>query len=38
LGKVRVDIWNPNLEIRSEIVEIVRAGEVYALNVDLKKR
>ena len=38
LGKVRGDIWNPNLEIRSEIVEIVRAGEVYALNVDLKKR
>jgi plastocyanin len=38
LGKLRVDIWNPNLEIRSEIVEIVRAGEVYALNVDLKKR
>ena len=38
LGKVRVDIWNPNLEIRNEIVEIVRAGEVYALNVDLKKR
>ena len=38
LGKVRVDIWNPNLEIRSEIVEIVRDGEVFALNVDLKKR
>jgi len=38
LGKVRVEIWYPNLEVRSESVEIVRAGEVYALNVDLKKR
>jgi len=38
LGKVRVEIWYANLEVRSESVEIVRAGEVYALNVDLKKR
>jgi plastocyanin len=38
LGKVRVEIWYPNFEVRSETVEIVRNGEVFALNVDLKKR
>jgi len=37
LGKVRVEIWHPNLEVRSESIEIVRDGEVFALNVDLKK-
>jgi plastocyanin len=38
LGKVRVEIWHPSLGVRSENIEIVRAGEVYSLNVDLKKR
>jgi plastocyanin len=38
LGKMRVEIWHPNLDVRSESIEIVRAGEVFALNVDLKKR
>ena len=38
LGKVRVEIWHPNLEVRSDTVEIVRDGQVFALNVDLKKR
>jgi plastocyanin len=38
LGKVRVEIWHPNLDVRSDSIEIVRAGEVFALNVDLKKR
>lgn len=38
LGKVRVQTWYANLEVRSETVEIVRDGEVFALNVDLKKR
>ncbi len=38
VGKVRVEIWYPNLDVRSETVEIVRDGEVFALNVDLKKR
>ena len=38
LGKVRVEIWYPNLEVTSETVEIVRDGEVFALNVDLKNR
>lgn len=37
LGKVRVEVWYPNLEVTSETVEIVRDGEVFALNVDLKK-
>jgi len=38
LGKLRVEIWHPNLEVRSEPVPLVRDGEVFALNVDLKKR
>ena len=38
VGKVRVEIWYPNLEIRSDNIEIVRDGEVFALSVDLKKR
>ena len=38
LGKVRVEIWYPNLDVRSDTVELVRDGEVFALNVDLKKR
>jgi plastocyanin len=38
LGKIRVEIWHPNVELRSESVEIVRAGEVFALNVDLINR
>jgi plastocyanin len=38
VGKVRVEVWYPNLEVTSEGVEIVRDGEVFAFNVDLKKR
>jgi plastocyanin len=38
LGKVLVRTWHPNSDIRSETVEIVREGEVFALNVELKKR
>jgi plastocyanin len=38
LGRMRVEIWHPNLKNRSESVEIVRAGEVFVLDVDLKKR
>jgi plastocyanin len=38
LGKVRVEVWHPSLEPRSESIEIVRGGEVYPLNVYLKKR
>lgn len=38
LGKLRVEIWYPNLEVKSDSVEIVRDGEVFALNIDLKKR
>jgi plastocyanin len=38
LGEVRVQIWHPNLDVRNETVELVRDGEVFALNIDLKKR
>lgn len=38
LGKLRVEIWHPNLDVRSEAVPLVRDGEVFALNIDLKKR
>ncbi len=38
LGKVRVEIWYPNLGVRSDNIEIVRDREVFALSVDLKKR
>jgi hypothetical protein len=38
MGKARVEIWHPHLEAKSESVEIVRDGEVFVLNVDLKKR
>jgi plastocyanin len=37
LGRVRVEIWYPNIGIRSDSIEIVRDGEVFALNIDLKK-
>jgi plastocyanin len=37
LGKLRVEIWYPNLAVRSESVPLVRDGEVFDLNVDLKK-
>ena len=36
LGKVRVQIWHPDLDVRNETVELVRDGEVFALNIDLK--
>lgn len=37
LGNVRVEIWYPNLDVRSEPVPLVRDGEVFVLNVELKK-
>ena len=37
LGKVLVQTWYPNIGVGSETVEIVRDGEVFALNVELKK-
>jgi plastocyanin len=37
LGKLRVEIWYPNLDVPSEPVPLVRDGEVFALNVDLKR-
>lgn len=38
LGKLRVEIWYPNLGVKSEPVPLVRDGEVFDLNIDLKKR
>jgi plastocyanin len=38
LGKVRVQVWHPNIEIREDAVELVRDGEVFALNFDLRTR
>jgi plastocyanin len=38
LGKVRVEIWYPNLAVKSEPVPLLRDGEVFDLNVDLKTR
>ena len=38
LGKLRVAIWHPNLDVKSEPVPLVRDGEVFVLNVELKKR
>jgi plastocyanin len=38
LGKVRVQVWYPNLDVHSDMVELAHNGEVFALNVDLKKR
>jgi hypothetical protein len=35
---VRVQVWHPNIEIREDAVELVRDGEVFALNFDLRTR
>jgi plastocyanin len=37
LGKVRVEVWAPNQETKSANIEIVRSGEVIAVDFDLKK-
>jgi plastocyanin len=36
LGKYRVEVWHPQLGTKSVPVELVRAGEVMAVDVDLK--
>jgi plastocyanin len=36
-GKARVEVWAPNQETKSANVEIVRTGEVLAVDFDLKK-
>lgn len=38
LDKLRVEIWYPNLGVKSEPVPLVRDGEVFELNVELRKR
>jgi hypothetical protein len=37
LGKARLEIWHPNLGTRTVPIDIVRPGEVVAVDVDLKK-
>lgn len=37
LGKYRVEVWHPELGTSATSVELVREGEVLAINVDLKK-
>jgi plastocyanin len=36
LGKYRVEVWHPQLGIKTVPVELVREGEVMAVDVDLK--
>lgn len=36
LGKYRVEVWHPQLGTKSVPVELVRAGEVMAIDIDLK--
>jgi hypothetical protein len=37
LGKLAVEIWHPGFPTQRDTVEIVRDGQVFALNIDLKK-
>jgi plastocyanin len=36
LGKYRVEVWHPQYGVKTVPVELVRAGEVLAINVELK--
>jgi hypothetical protein len=38
LGKARLEVWHPTLGTRTVPVNVSRAGEVIALDVDLKKQ
>jgi plastocyanin len=38
LGKYRVEVWHPELGTKAFPVELVREGEVLALDFDLKKK
>jgi hypothetical protein len=38
LGKYRLEIWHPEFGTRSEPLNLVREGEVLAIDVDLKKQ
>ena len=38
VGKARLEVWYPNLEVWTESVDVARAGEVLVINVDLKTR
>jgi len=38
LGKYRIEIWHPDFGTRTVPFELVREGEVLAIDVDLKKK
>jgi hypothetical protein len=38
LGKYRVEVWHPEFGKREVPFELVREGEVLAIDVDLKKK
>lgn len=38
LGKYRVEVWHPQYGVKSVPVELVRGGEVLAVNVELKEK
>jgi len=38
MGKYRVEVWHPQFGVKSVPVELVRDGEVLAINLDLKDK
>ena len=38
LGKYRVEVWHPQYGVKSIPVELVRGGEVLAVNIELKEK
>jgi plastocyanin len=37
LGRYRLEVWHPALDTKTEHINLVREGEVLAMDVDLKK-
>jgi plastocyanin len=38
LGKYRIEVWHPQYGVKTAPVELVRAGEVLAVNIELKDK
>ncbi len=38
LGKYRLEVWHPEFGTRIEPFNLVRDGEVFAIDIDLKKK
>jgi hypothetical protein len=38
LGKYRIEVWHPEFGTRTVPLELVREGEVLAIDFDLKKK